>query len=506
MHSRRAFMARMSAFAATLAALPRVSHAAAEPFDAGTVARLARQLANAPFQVPDDPLPDAVKSVGYDGYRDIRYRADRAVWANEGLPFRVQFFHRGWLMKNRVQIFVVDGGEAHEVGYDPASFDFGAQTDIAATSGNLGFAGFRVMYPLNRDDVFDELLVFLGASYFRTVGKGLHYGLSARGLAIDTAINGPEEFPVFREFWLETPGATSETLTMHALLDSPSCTGAFTFVVDPGDATVMTVSMQLFARRDINKLGIAPLTSMFLFGENDHDRFADFRPEVHDSDGLLMHSGASEILWRPLVNPRRLRLSSFRDENPKGFGLMQRDRRFESYEDLEARYEQRPSLWVKPIGDWGKGVVHLVEIPTEQEIHDNIVAFWWPEQKLLAGQEMSFSYELHWGNRAPIDRILGRLVQTRVGVIAGKDDARKFVLDYAGPAITALPEGARPELTLHISAGETSKPVVKINPELTGLRAFFDFVPEGSGPIEMRADLIWNGNPIAETWVYQWTA
>lgn len=505
MHSRRAFMARISAVAATLAALPRLGHAA-EPFDAEFVARLAKQLAASPFQVPDDPLPEAVGSVGYDGYRDIRYRAERATWAGEGLPFRVQFFHRGWLMKNRVRISVVTPEGAQEVGYDPASFDFGGQAAVAASSGDLGFAGFRLMHPLNRDDVFDELLVFLGASYFRAVAKGLHYGLSARGLAIDTAVNGPEEFPIFRQFWLEQPGATAESLTLHALLDSPSCTGAYKFVVDPGETTIMTVSLRLFARRDINKLGIAPLTSMFLFGENDHERFADFRPEVHDSDGLLLNSGAGEILWRPLLNPRRLRLSSFSDENPRGFGLMQRDRRFESYEDLEARYEQRPSLWVKPIGNWGKGVVHLVEIPTEQEIHDNIVAFWWPEQRLLTGQELALSYELHWGSRAPIDRILGRVVQTRVGTITGQADARKFVLDYAGPAITALPDGARPELNLRISGGKTTTPVVKPNSELTGLRAFFDFVPEGNGPIEMRADLIWNGNPIAETWVYQWTA
>ena len=259
----------------------------------------------------------------------------------------------------------------------------------------MGYAGFRLHYPLNTTEYYDELISFLGASYFRALGKGQKYGLSARGLAIDTAVQTGEEFPVFKEFWLKKPLRKDSNITLYALLDSPSVAGAYTFIITPGLNTTVDVDAVLFPRKPIGKLGIAPLTSMYLFGENSKNRFDDHRPEVHDSDGLLVWNGNDEWLWRPLDNSKYLRVSSFSDNNPKGFGLMQRDRKPEHYMDFEAMYEQRPSVWVEPLDDWGKGVVQLVEIPSVQEIHDNIVAFWIPNQKIEPGKEYRFRYMLH---------------------------------------------------------------------------------------------------------------
>ena len=87
-----------------------------------------------------------------------------------------------------------------------------------------GFAGFRVQFATNWKA---DIAAFLGASYFRAVGDDTRqYGLSARGLAIDTAFARPEEFPRFTAFWFERPSRDAGTLTLYALLDSPSIAGA----------------------------------------------------------------------------------------------------------------------------------------------------------------------------------------------------------------------------------------------------------------------------------------
>lgn len=320
-----------------------------------------------------------MKDLTYDQHRDIRFVRENGPWYGKRLPFEVQFFHLGSLFQVSVPINEVIDGKAKPIDYSPAFFNYG-KNDLKITDNHLGYAGFRLHNPLNSPTYYDELVSFLGASYFRALGKQQKYGLSARGLAIDTAVQTGEEFPIFREFWIQRPKRGDKSVTVYALLDSPSITGAYTFVITPGKQTVMDVDTVLIPRKAINKIGIAPLTSMFLFGENTKNRFDDHRPEVHDSDGLLIWNGKDEVLWRPLDNSKYLRISSFMDENPKGFGLMQRDRDPAHYLDFEADYEQRPSAWVEPSGNWGKGTIQLVEIPSQQEIHDNIVAFWVPEK------------------------------------------------------------------------------------------------------------------------------
>ncbi|HEX5639750.1 MAG TPA: glucan biosynthesis protein G, partial [Burkholderiaceae bacterium] len=353
-----------------------VSARPAAAFGFEDVDRLAKNLASRPQPKPAFALPKALKDLNYDQTRDIRFNPDRALWRADKLPFEVQFFHLGGYFDQPVRVHEIVGKQVREVGFDPNDFNYGANKLDAAQLQKLGFAGFRIHYPLNTPRYKDELAVFLGASYFRVLGKGQRYGASARGLALDTGDRGGEEFPRFEQFWIEKPARGARQLVLYALLDSRRVTGAYRFVLRPGDETATDVQARLHFREPVGKLGIAPLTSMYLYGENQPGNGEGFRPEVHDSDGLSVASANGEWIWRPLVNPKRLLTTSFTLPMTRGFGLMQRDRAFSSYEDLEARYDLRPSLWVEPASNWGPGRVELVQIPTPDETHDNIVAYW----------------------------------------------------------------------------------------------------------------------------------
>jgi len=346
------------------------------------VDRRARELAARPYSKQSFVLPKPLRELSYDQTRDIRFDPARSLWRAQKLPFEVQFFHVGGIFEQPVRIYEVVGNEISEIAFDASAFNYGRNKLDLSQFGKLGFAGFRVHFPLNSDKgapVYkDELVSFLGASYFRALGRGQRYGASARGLAVDTAERAGEEFPRFEQFWIERPAAGARQLVIFALLDSRRVTGAYRFVIRPGEETSTEVQARLYLREPVAKLGLAPLTSMFYFGENQRASTDDFRPEVHDSDGLAIHTAAGEWIWRPLVNPRRLLVTSFAQTDPRGFGLMQRDRNFSSYEDLEARYELRPSIWVEPVSKWGAGRVELVQIPTPNEANDNIVAYWVP--------------------------------------------------------------------------------------------------------------------------------
>jgi len=471
------------------------------PFDASRVRTMARELAAAPYKAQDTKLPTELADLKYDSYRSIRFVSDRALWRGQKLPFEAQFFHRGSLYKDRVEIHEVTGGRARPIGYSPEMF---TQDDAPmANRGDLGFAGFRLHAPINREDYLDEVCAFLGASYFRAVAKHQIYGLSARGLALKTADKGGEEFPGFRAFWLEKPDPRAASIVVHALLDSVSAAAAFRFTIRPGDTTVFDVEMALYPRVDLDQPGIAPQTSMFYFAANDRNGIDDFRPAVHDSDGLSIRTGGGERLWRPLSNPKNLQVSSFADHNPRGFGLLQRERRFAGYQDLEARYDKRPSLWVEPIGDWGDGEIFLVEIPTQGEIHDNIVAFWRPRGTLRAKTEYIYNYRLHWCALPPEQGDLGTVQATRMGTSWQKEH-RLVVLDFIGEKLKQLPADAAP--TPEVSAGKTqvANAVVQPNPETRGWRLSFD-VPVGRDAIELRARLSGEKGPLSETWLYRWT-
>lgn len=502
--SRRHLLSSVAALAA-FQALPVAARELNIPFSYNWLVREAGQLAKQDYVKPPAVESEWLASLGYDAYRDIRFRLEKALWGNRrSIPFRVQYFHPGALYMLPVELNEVVAGQSRPIAYDPALFTFG-QLDVpeeVAKNRELGYAGFRLHAPINRPDYFDEFVVFLGASYFRAVGRGQAYGLSARGLAVDTALAKGEEFPSFTRFWIERP-AGSASVTLYALLDSPSVTGAYRFVVTPGDPTTMQVTAKLFARRAIDKLGIAPLTSMFAFGENDDRLGHDFRPEVHDSDGLLVHSNSGEWLWRPLINPVKLNVSALFFDNPRGFGLLQRDRNFESYQDLEARYEARPSLWVEPRGNWGRGTVQLVEIPTDSEIHDNIVAFWVPETSVEAGQVLDFSYTLSWGNGPKNAGRPAEIAATHVG--RQFDHGKiKFVIDYKVLNQGQRPHTVAPQHEIWSSAGKVSGVSVAPNPHVGGWRVGFDLEPGGDQVHELRCLLRRNGRQVSETWSFQW--
>lgn len=459
---------------------------------------MARALAARPYAAAAaTQLPAGLNDIDYDAYRDIRFDPAHALWRNEGLPFQLQFFHRGGAQRARVDLFEVVDGQARRIAYSPAQFRFqrGAPDGL---SPDLGFAGFRIHAPINRNDYFDEVAAFLGASYFRAVAKGMVYGLSARGLAIGAGAN--EEFPDFRSFWIERPRPGSRSLTVLALLDGASCAGAFRFVISPGETTVFDTTASLYPRRTIADAGIAPLTSMFLFGGDRRARFDDFRPQVHDSDGLAMADGAGERLWRPLANPPRVSTSAFRDAAPRGFGLIQRERRYDAYLDLEARYHLRPSLWVEPRQGFGPGSVGLVELPSPTEYEDNIVACWTPAQALRAGRPATFSYRLHWGAE-PIASGLATVAATRSG--AAERGRRRFVIDFQSPAPGAL-DGAQPQVTA--SAGSALEVNLHPNPETGGVRLSFELDAAGASAIELRAALLRSGKVCSEVWLNRWAA
>ena len=471
----------------------------ASPFSAATVPDLARTLAQQPHRPRGTPLPREFQRLDYDAYRRIDYDRRHALWANSNLPFQIMPHHRGFLFPDRVELFEVAEGQAAPLRYRPEHFNFGG-LPVPERPEDIGFAGFRILFPLNRADHFDELCSFLGASYFRGLGRGHSYGLSARGLAIRTADPGGEEFPAFTAFWIERPAAGATAMRVHALLESPSVTGAFSFVITPGENTTMEVDATLFPRVDLPRIGIAPASSMFFFGPADREGVSDFRPSVHDSDGLMMITGRGEQLWRVLANPRDLQVSGFQDHSPRGFGLVQRSRAFTDFQDLGARYERRPSLWVEPLEEFGPGEVHLVEIPTQSEIHDNIAAAWTPRQGLQAGSPRRIRYRLHWLSEPPGPPGLARFAMTRVtnGVRGAR--RRLFVLDT-----TRLPLGLNAQPRISTSAGEVQALWMQENIETGGLRLNFELDPGRASVAELRLRLMVGTTPIAEDWMFRWT-
>jgi len=507
--------AALAAFGVPLSALLNSQPAGArpigerKPFDFAWLKGHARHLSTLPYKSRKGELPDSLKNISWDDYQSIHFRQDKSLWQEKGSTFHLQFFHPGLYFQTPVTMYQVTDGMAQELGYDPRYFSYTGKKPLGNLPPDLGYAGFRVEF---HTDFKRDVAAFLGASYFRAVGESMQYGMSARGLAIDTALPSGEEFPDFVAFWLDKPKPGDTRLTVYALLDSPSTTGAYAFDLYPGRDMVMEISVALYPRRPIKRLGLAPLTSMYLVGENDHRVDNDWRPEIHDSDGLSMWTGVGEWIWRPLVNPRSVRVSSFFDHNPRGFGLLQRDRNFDHYQDDGVFYNRRPSTWVEPRGQWGPGAVMLVEIPTDDETNDNIVAFWNPKEPFAPGKEHLLAYRLTWGARPPhhpFGLATTRATRTGIGGVVGrkrKHFSWRFAVDFAGGMLEMLGKDAVVEPVITVSRGKveitSARPLHAIN----GYRAMFDLVPdESTDPIDIRMYLKLGNQPLTETWVYQYT-
>jgi glucans biosynthesis protein len=480
-----------------------------QPFDYAWLKGQARALSGEPHREATHAIPPEVEKLDWDQYQTIRYRADHALWARDRTRFQVRFFHLGLFFKKPVQMFDVADGMAQEFAYDPGMFDYGKSgLDGQRLPQDLGFAGFQLYF---HTDLKRDIAAFLGASYFRAVGKEMQFGQSARGLAVDCGMGRPEEFPVFTGFWFEKPGREDNKVTVYALMESPSITGAYRFDIRPAPTLVMDVDAALYPRKAIDRLGIAPLTSMYQYGENDRRVADDWRPEIHDSDGLSLWTGRGEWIWRPLANPAALHFNAYLDEDPRGYGLLQRDRAFDHYQDDGAFYDRRPSVWVEPRGKWGKGSVQLVELPTQDETFDNIVAFWNPEQNPQAGQELLYSYRLHWGSAMPQASPLARVVATRTGIggIIGQKRqyySRRFAIDFAGGGLARLGKHAKVEPVITSSRGSVEITSARPLHAVKGYRAMFDLKPaeDDHTPVDLRLYLRTDGQPLTETWNYQW--
>ncbi len=480
---------------------------AAQAFGFDDVAARARSTAAVAYKAPTTQLPAVLRDLDYDAYRDIRFKPARALWRDQKLPFELMFFHLGRSFREPVLINTIEPSGVKRVAFDPAMFDYGRNAIDPAQLGGLGFAGFRAHYAINRPGYKDEVVVFLGASYFRAVGKDQVYGQSARGLAIDTALPHGEEFPRFTEFWIERPKKAATTLTLYALLDSPRVAGAYRFVIAPGKETTMQVTVRLYPRDGSPRFGLAPLNGMYDFGENQPGQ-GDYRPEVHDADGLSVATADGGWIWRPFVNPKRLLVTSFATTDPRGFGMMQRDRAPSSYEDPETLYERRPSVWIEPGGGWGAGRVELVQIPTPDETNDNIVVYWVPDKPPVAKRPFDFSYRMRWQMAGEVPDDKGWVVQSRRGhgFVKFPEGEINFVVDFDGRALRALGTNAKLEPVIEVGGNAELKEQNLFRNPVTGAWRMTVRVKrnDAAKPVELRAYLkqAARAGAITEAWSY----
>jgi glucans biosynthesis protein len=474
-----------------------------QPFSFERLKARAAARARHPYAPPRAPSPQLMHSVDYDAFGRVAYKPAATLWGDAPGDEGVRFFPMGRAAPAPVAMWAVEGGQARPVIYDTALFDMPADSPLRQLGPDAGFGGFKVMNADHRTD----WIAYLGAAYFRSADPFNQYGLSARGIAIDTALPKPEEFPAFVGFWLQP---TPAGLTVYALLDGPSVAGAYRIVHRRSPAgLVQEITAELSFRKSVGRLGVAPLTSMYWYGQSDRAPADDWRPQLHDSDGLAIWTGAGERIWRPLADPPRLAVNAFLDRNPRGFGLMQRDRAFADYEDDGVFYERRPSAWVEPIGDWGPGSVQLVEIPTSGEADDNIVAFWSPAASPAPRQRLELAYRLHWCDEEPTPTGVARVIATRSGrggrpgqpVPPGR---RKLVVDFAGPALAGLTRASGVEPVVTLSSGQPIDPVAYPIAGQNGWRMMFDVaVPQGPAPLDLRAYLRRGASALSETWIYQ---
>lgn len=480
----------------------RVTHA----FSREWLEQHAQSLSQQPFELRALAADSPLNQLNYDDYRRISFDQNAAIWARQDRNFTLDLFHPGFLYTTPVSINLVVEGVSRQVLYTTDIFNYDEDLENVSQFNAQGYSGFRVYHPINTPSRYEEFLVFQGASYFRATAKDQFYGLSARGLAINTAQPQGEEFPYFTDFWIERPDPDAEHIVIHALLNSPSVTGAYSFNVRPGDSTVIDVDATLFPRETLSHFGVAPLTSMFLFDATNRSRYDDYRNAVHDSDGLQILMENGEQIWRPLSNPQRLQMSSFLAPSLKGFGLMQRHQKFEDFNDSEARYDKRTSLWIEPLEDWGSGHVTLIEIPTPQEVHDNIVAYWQPETPLLAGEQYKFKYRMHWGPTSPYQLEQGRVLDTSRGKALDGDDL-VFVVDFANatdlPNVRTDPEAV--EVRVETSAGTVTSASGALVESTGNYRAYLKLNPGRSDLAELRVSLHVDDKQWGETWIYRWT-
>lgn len=457
----------------------------------------AKKLARTPFQATPE-LPVTLRDLDYDQYRLIAFEHAAALWKGTTSPFALEFFHRGYLFPEHVSVNLIEDGQSRHVPFRKQLFQYRGGLSNLDVAEDVGFAGFRVLGKFESSPHLLEIASFLGASYFRAIAEGQVYGTSARGLAIDIGLAKPEEFPAFREFWIERPTSDAESLQFAALLDSPSVAGAYQFNLRPGRDTVIDVKARLFFRSQPRNVGLAPLTSMWMWGAGRNPRADDRRMHVHDSDGLLLCTNADEWIWRPLVRLNYPSLSQYDVSGIRGFGLMQRERRPSAYGDEEAKYHLRPSVWIEPRTGWDAGRVHLLELPAEHEGIDNIAAWWQPASAVQTDLPLDLEYSVSFLAGEP-QRAVARAVATRVLRRGGRPF--RVEIDFAGDRLAEVAADA--PVTCDVTAQRGVVQALRSEKQPGGVwRVGFDIHPAGQEPVELRALLSGNGETLTETWRY----
>ncbi|WP_424361704.1 glucan biosynthesis protein [Methylocystis parvus] len=475
---------------------------APSPFSRDMIVELARALAAKPYAPPPAELPAPFANLTYEQFVGIKTKPGSAIWAGENKGFSVEPLHRGNIFTTAVDLFVIENGAATRIAYDQNRFDYNG-LKVAEKLPDIGYSGFRVILspPSGAES---ELAIFQGASFYRAVAAGQNLGVTARGLSIRTADPRGEEFPAFRSFWIEKPSAGANALVIHALLDSPSVAGVYHFTLRPGEATIIDTELTLFPRTTVDHYGLAGFAAASLLTPLDRRRPDDLRAMVSAANGLQMLTGAGEWLWRPVSNREELQFSSFVDVNPKGFGALIRNRDVADYQDDDQHWERRPSLWSEPLGEWGEGAIQLVEIPSESENNENIVAYWRPKAPLVGGASATFAYRQFWCWQPPSRPPMAVAMHSRSGRIPGSK-LRRFVVVFSGDVLADKDKTARLSAALTTSPGSATNVRTFTNAQAKTCRVVFDVDPAGENFCELRLVLRADEEPISETWLYRWT-
>jgi glucans biosynthesis protein len=472
------------------------------PFSRDMIVEFARSLATKPYTPPPTDLPPPFANLTYEQFVGIKTKPGSAIWAGDNKSFCIEPLHRGNIFTTAVDLFVIENGTATRVAYDQNRFDYGG-LKIPEKLPDIGYSGFRVLHAAPGGPEA-ELAIFQGASFYRAVAAGQNLGVTARGLSIRTADPRGEEFPAFRSFWIEKPAAGANALVIHALLDSPSVAGVYHFTLRPGEATIIDTELTLFARTTVDHYGLAGFAAASLFTPLDRRRPDDLRSMVSAANGLQMLTGAGEWLWRPVSNREELQFSSFVDVNPKGFGALIRNRDVADYQDDDQHWERRPSLWSEPLGEWGEGAIQLVEIPSESENNENIVAYWRPKAPLVGGATAPFAYRQFWCWEPPSRPPMAIARHSRSGRVPGSK-LRRFVVVFYGDVLGDQEKTARLSAALTTSPGSATNVRTFINTQAKTCRVVFDVDPAGENFCELRLVLRAGEEPISETWLYRWT-
>ncbi len=470
-------------------------------FDPSLVVDAARALAQKPLiPLTATDLPEGYATLPFDQYSGIRMQPAATIWAGENRGFTVEPLHRGYVFSNPVSLFTVEDDFVRRVGFDRSKFDYG-RVAPPPDNADLQFSGMRISAGLERPF---EVASFQGATFFRAIARGQNFGTMARALILRPGEQRGEEIPFFRAFWIERPNPATAALVIHGLLDSESVSGAIRLTLRPGDVTYIDVETTLFPRQALDHVGLGCATGTFLAGPQSRRTFDDIRPAIFEVSGVQMLSGGGEWIYRPVNNPAALQVSSFVDQNPKGFGLVQRERDAAAFQDDDQRFELRPSAWMEPLGDWGAGSVQLIEIPSDSEANRNIIMYWRPKQPLAAGSETTLSYRQAWCWQPPDRPELAIATRVRQGK-GSQGRRRRFIVEFSGDKLADAGVVAAARAAITTQPGSIQNVRLWPYPERKLMRVGFEVDPGNENLCELRLVLQSGGQPISETWLNRWT-